>query len=73
MDSGVCELPIGVRRVSYRKYDDIDIYAPYCYGCDAYDTECCNTQQKPDYAFFDDKDERIASDAKLHISIPMNF
>ena len=73
MDSGVCELPIGVRRVSYRKYDDIDIYAPYCYGCDAYDTECCNTQQKPDYAFLDDKDERIASDAKLPISIPMNF
>ena len=67
------ELPIGVRRVSYRKYDDKDVYAPYCYGCDAYDTECCNTQQNPDYAFSGDTDERTAIDANLPISIPMNF
>ena len=73
MDSGVCELPIGVRRVSYRKYDDEDVYAPYCYGCDAYDTECCNTQQNPDYAFAGDTDERKAIDANLPISIPMKF
>jgi len=73
MDSGVCELPIGVRRISYRKYDDTDIYAPYCYGCDAYDTECCNTQNNPDYAFPNDTDERIAYDKNLPISIPMNF
>ena len=71
MDSGVCELPIGVRRISYRKYDDKDIFAPYCYGCDAYDTECCSKQEKPDYAFANDTNERIESDSKLPISIPL--
>jgi hypothetical protein len=71
MDSGVCELPIGVRRVSYRKYDDKHIFAPYCYGCDAYDTECCAKQTKPDYAFANDTNERLASSSKLPISIPL--
>lgn len=71
-DTGVCELPIGVKRVSYRKYDDVGIYAPYCYGCDAYDTTCCEQQQKPDYAFANDTNDRNNSQLKLPTYIHMN-
>jgi len=69
-DSGVCELPIGVKRVSFRKYEDTGIYAPYCYGCDAYDTNCCDRQQNPDYAFANDTDARNNAKLKLPTSIP---
>ncbi|NDB84562.1 MAG: hypothetical protein EB127_17945, partial [Alphaproteobacteria bacterium] len=68
--NGLCELPIGVRRTSFRKYDDIGIFAPFCYGCDAYDTECCGRQSKPDYAFTNDASDRRSSHLKT--SIPMN-
>lgn len=67
---GVCELPIGIRRVSFRKYDDKDVFAPFCYGCDPYDTTCCSGQgDSPDYAFENDTDARQA--AGLKTSIPM--
>ena len=71
MDSGVCELPIGVRRISFRKYDDNNIFAPYCYGCDPYDTLCCSKQKNPDYAFANDTNDRIANGSNLSISIPL--
>lgn len=68
-DNGICELPIGIRRLSSRKFDNTDIFAPFCYGCDAYDTECCARQSKPDYAFNGDTSERRSS--RLKTSIPM--
>ena len=67
---GQCELPIGVRRTSFRKYNDTGIFAPFCYGCDAYDTECCSQQSQPDYAFENDTAERRS--AELKTIIPMN-
>lgn len=69
-DNGICELPIGVRRTSSRKYDDTKIFAPFCYGCDAYDTDCCLRQSKPDYAF--NGDTRARRSSRLKTSIPMN-
>jgi hypothetical protein len=69
MDSGVCELPVGVRRVSYRTYDDTGVFAPFCYGCDAYDTACCSKSSSPDYAFANDTADR-SSDG-LPTIIPM--
>jgi hypothetical protein len=71
-DSGVCELPIGVRRISYRKYDDQNRFAPYCYGCDPYDTKCCENQENPDYAFENDTSERTNSELNLPISISLH-
>ena len=42
-----CELPIGVRRLSYRKYDDKGINAPFCHGNEKKE---CNDKYK-DYIF----------------------
>ena len=72
MDSGVCELPIGVKRVSYRKYDDKDINAPFCYGCDAYDTTCCSKKKYPDYAFVNDTNDRVSVDLNLKTTIKLH-
>ena len=56
-NSGMCEMPIGVRRVSYKAFDQTS--RPMCYGCDdPADAFCCNDQAKPDYAFFNDALER---------------
>jgi hypothetical protein len=67
---GLCELPIGVRRTSFRQYDDKGIFAPFCYGCSAYDTECCARQSQPDYAF--ENDTKARRSAQLKTSIPMS-
>ena len=56
--SGYCEMPVGVRRVGYRKYQLDDTSFPYCHGChdsglyDLNPRTCCDRQGKrPDYAF----------------------
>ena len=71
-DTGVCELPIGVRRVSYRKYDDKNVFAPFCYGCDAYDTLCCSKQENPDYAFVNDTNDRINAKLDLETTLKLH-
>lgn len=54
LQGGICELPIGVKRVSYRKVIDTGIYAPFCYNCkNPYDTECCRNS-RADLAFEND-------------------
>lgn len=72
MDSGVCELPIGVKRISYRKYDTKGINAPFCYGCDAYDTTCCSKQKNPDYAFINDTNDRINANVDLDTTLELH-
>lgn len=48
MDSGYCELPLGVKRLSFRKYSG----EPMCRNClDPYDAFCCDDHDRPDYAF----------------------
>lgn len=56
--SGYCELPIGVKRKSYRKYEINDKSFPICKGCiDKSPSECCKSQESngkyitPDYVF----------------------
>jgi hypothetical protein len=62
--AGYCELPVGVKRVSFREYDrEIrDNNYPRCYGCKEDDPGCCEKQKKngggPDYAFADDREDR---------------
>lgn len=50
--SGMCEMPLGVRRVGYRLYDPV-ASLPLCHACeDPLDAECCSKQRPfPDYAF----------------------
>lgn len=54
---GYCELPIGINRLSYRKYDNNS--KPYCHNCkNKLIGKCCNKQKNPDYAFELDEFER---------------
>jgi len=47
LDTGMCELPVGVLRMSYRKYDDSGEYTPFCYQCrNPTDPYCCKEQAK---------------------------
>lgn len=61
---GFCEVPIGVKKISYRKY----IGEPYCYNCHTKDPNCCENQKNrnkypelnsPDYAFELDQFKRL--------------
>ena len=64
MSNGVCEFPVGVRRLAYIKYRDDFPYTPMCYGCDPRIVDCCKDQEEnpekypglysPDYAFPND-------------------
>lgn len=59
--NGYCEMPVGVKRLSYRKYALNDESFPYCHGCkDPLDPNCCDLQQTPNYAFPMDHFERLA-------------
>lgn len=54
---GMCELPVGVKRLGFRKYSTEPPYQPVCHGCVA-DPNCCQRQSNPDYAFPNDRDAR---------------
>lgn len=60
---GYCEMPVGLRRVSYMKYDENT--KPMCYNCkDKFNPYCCDEQENPDYAFNLDQYERIKQGLK---------
>jgi len=65
---GYCELPIGIKRMSYRKYNDVDLNAAFCYGCDPYDTACCG-DNNTDFAFSDDTKDRLANGLETIITM----
>lgn len=47
LETGLCELPTGVLRMSYTKYDDRNEYTPFCYQCiNPTDPNCCKEQEK---------------------------
>lgn len=69
-NNGYCELPIGLKRKSYREYDrEIrEDNFPKCHGCGINDgIDCCEKQGNnskfngPDYAFEGDNEERRLS------------
>lgn len=69
-NSGYCEFPVGLKRKSYRKYDETitDSNYPRCHGCDINDDkDCCDSQlnnpkyKTPDYKFKNDIDDRRLS------------
>lgn len=59
-DKGQCELPVGIKRLAFMKYDDKGVNAPFCYECnDMLDFECCNKIKNPDYVYPNDRDYRL--------------
>jgi hypothetical protein len=67
-NDGHCEMPLGVKRTSYRYYDTKTL--PVCHNCPKENMRCCdqqsvnqqsvNQQSVKDYAFELDMDDRIA-------------
>lgn len=64
--SGYCELPLGIKRKSYRKYELSDTSFPLCKGCiDKSPKDCCKSQDKnskyvtPNYVFPNENIEEI--------------
>lgn len=67
-NNGYCELPVGVKRLSYREYDKnyTDNNYPRCYGCEDNDNiNCCEKQgdneKGPDYKYEGDQEDRRLS------------
>lgn len=54
-DTGLCELPVGTNRLSYRKADTIPPFQPFCYNTPAWDLSGCKAVSKPKWAFISDK------------------
>lgn len=68
--NGYCELPVGLKRKSYREYDKeiTENNYPRCHGCDINSgTDCCEKQKNdskyksPDYKFKNDNEDRRLS------------
>lgn len=58
--NGSCELPVGIKRLAFMKFDNKGMNAPFCYECDdMLDFECCNKLKNPDYVFANDRDDRM--------------
>lgn len=67
---GYCEIPIGLKRTSYKTYDTniTEKNYPRCHGCDINDgPDCCekqslnNKSKTPDYMFNNDSEDRRLS------------
>ena len=62
---GYCELPLNMKSISYRKYDNSPIFKPLCHNCPEIKNcvgndcnKCCEMQENPDYAFRNDTSDR---------------
>lgn len=65
---GICEFPIGIKRIGFRKYNDKYPNIPFCYGCKNNDIDCCSKQKEPDYAFPRDTELRKKYNKEILIS-----
>ena len=64
---GVCEMPAGVRATGFRRNEG----TPFCYGCtDATKTDCCASQDQPDYVFQGDTEARKALEKEVLLYAP---
>jgi hypothetical protein len=62
-----CEFPVGVKRLGFTKYTDVNLNTPLCYNCE-YD-ETGKKPEKPDYVFENDFDEREKNNLNTIISL----
>ena len=83
-DSGYCQMPLGLKRIGYKKYDKSK---PLCYNCPTKEEDCCLKQYNdiqdgnskllsPDLAFINDKAARlkqkdILSEKGLQVDPPL--
>jgi len=73
-NDGFCELPVGVKRVGFKKYIDTDVNRPLCYNCsDTTNYDCCaNIEDKngnTDYVFENDFSDRNKNKLNTIISL----
>jgi len=67
LEYGFCEMPTGIKRTSFMKYNDDGLNAPLCYNCeDTTDLECCkkNDGKIIEYVFPNDFDKRVEKGLK---------
>lgn len=72
LQGGICEFPVGVKGIGFRKNINTGQFAPFCYNCDnAYDTTCCggDNAAHSDLVFPGDTDVRKKSGQKLTLPI----
>lgn len=50
-NTGECEMPVGVRRLSYRKFETRPPFQPFCFNSDPWDLTGCKNKIFPDWAF----------------------
>jgi len=79
--NGYCELPVGVKRIGFTKYSDIEYNQPFCYECtDTTDLNCCaniaNVKEfskedsyNNDYVFENDTEDRIKNNLNTIITL----
>jgi len=76
--TGYCELPVGVKRIGFKKYTDLHLNSPLCYDCeDATDLDCCSISSdfekmkplKNDYVFENDFLDRKNNNLNTIISL----
>lgn len=69
-NNGYCELPVGIKRLSYREYDKnfTEANYPRCHGCGVNDgIDCCKKQEQknkkkgPNYVFMNDNEDKRLS------------
>ena len=73
-NDGFCELPVGVKRIGFKKYIDTDVNRPLCYNCsDTTSYDCCaNIEDKngnTDYVFKNDFSDRNKNELNTIISL----
>ena len=64
--NGFCEMPLGVMRKGYTQY----LNDPICHNCPASNPSCCEVKENmpsPDYAFKNDRIERILNEEELNM------
>jgi hypothetical protein len=65
LKGGYCELPIGIKRTGFMKYNDEELNAPFCYNCEnTTDINCCKNNRSLEYAFSNDFDKRVKKGVK---------
>ena len=66
LDDGFCQMPLGVTRKAYRKYES----TPICHNCPPDNPRCCKKTEimaSADFAFKNDRMERLKNSKELEL------
>ena len=67
INGNYCEFPVGVKRLGFTKYTDVNLNTPLCHNCE-YD-ENGKKPEKPDYVFENDFEDREKNNLNTIISL----